>query len=87
LKVCFFRAIGSGSTWRVVEAIGREESLSNKKMADLAAGKALVAEATHKRRGAARLKMLKEIKTIVDDGEGSQLEILQALAAASDRNQ
>ena len=70
-----------------MEAIGREESLSNKKMADLAAGKALVAEATHKRRGAARLKMLKEIKTIVDDGEGSQLEILQAIAAASDRNQ
>jgi hypothetical protein len=87
LKCSFYRAVGSGSTWRVVEAIGREESLSNKKMADLAAGKVLVAEATHKRRGAARLKMLKEIKNIVDNGEGSQLEILQALAAASDRNQ
>ena len=65
----------------------REESLSNKKMADLAAGKALVAEATHKRRGLARVKMLKEIQTIVEEGEGSYVEILTALAAASDRSQ
>lgn len=70
-----------------MEAIGREESVSNKKMADLAAGKALVGEATHKRRGLARVKMLKEIQTIVEEGEGSYVEILTALAAASDRSQ
>jgi hypothetical protein len=55
------------------------------KVADLAAGRALVADPTHKRRNLARIKMLKVVRDIVERGEGTHQDILKALVAATDK--
>ena len=67
--------------WRVIEAIRTEETLSQKKIADLAADIPLSGHSQHKKRVAARLEMLSRVKNIINKGDGSHGDMLKALVA------
>ena len=65
----------------MIDAIRSEDCLSQKKIADLAADVPLSGHATYKKRSAARVDMLSRIKKIVNNGDGTQVDIIKALVA------
>jgi len=75
------KRVCNGGVWRVIDAIRTEESLSQKKIADLAAAIPLSGNAQHKKRVAARMEMLSRVKNIVQKGDGSHGDIMKALVA------
>ena len=69
----------------MVEAFKGEEALSNKKFSDLAAGRALTSEATHRRRYSAKLEFMEKVRVIVESGDGSPKDKLKELVALSEK--
>ena len=73
--------------WKTIDAIQVEETVSTKKIADLAAGRPLVNETVHKRRVKKRGILLETMKHIVERGEGSMCDKLKAMAAANEKHE
>ena len=69
----------------MVGAIKGEQALSSKKFSDLAAGRPLTSEATHKRRYAARLEVTMKVRNIKEFGDGSPKDQLEKLVALTEK--
>ena len=84
--IIFYRVVNHGGVWKVVDAIRTEDTLTVKKVADLAAGIPLGSEATFKRRNNAKLKMYENVRIIMEEGDGDLLNILKAVVAVTEKS-
>ena len=59
--------------------------MSRKKLSDLAAGRPLTSEATHKRRYATKLEVTRKVRSIIEFGDGSPKDHLEKLLALTEK--
>ena len=74
-----YRAANGGKIWNVIETIIKEEDLSSKKFADIAAGIPLAGGSTHTKRILARNRFYQQLRTVLVKGDGSRLDTLMAM--------
>ena len=60
-----YRAANGGKIWKVIETIIKEEDLSSKKFADIAAGIPLAGGRTHTQRILTRNRFYQQLRTVL----------------------
>ena len=66
----------------MAETIQDEDDLTCEKIADLAAGRPLASASTHRRRQRAKEALYKQIRAVLQDGNGTMTDKLLAVYAA-----